>query len=156
LQALVPYLPEQSAVVERAAELSLPPLMQGFTSSDFPAQIQSAAALPPSPRWLVIDEIRFDEADALWHIFQNVPQSRLLWVIHAATRPDRLFAAFGMLLRRAAPKIDSAEIVRLLVERLPVVILCGRRTPEQVGVIGIGEWHANPDDPAQAVLKLSV
>ncbi len=151
LQALLPELPAQAAIVERAAEIALPDGMQGFSGEDFTQQIANATA--KAPGWLAIDEIRFDESQALLDVFQNAPELRLLWVFRGATRADRLLASFGMSIRRAAPAIESSEIVRWLVERLPLVVLCGRRKNQQIGVIGLNEWHVVAGDPERADLQ---
>lgn len=148
VQALLDKLPGGSAVVERAAEMTIPPGFERFSGRDFVTGIDDAVLL--SPPWLVLDEVRFDEAAALWTILKEPPASKLLWALRGAIRADRLFASFSMSIRRAEPTVEESAIVTALVERLPCVILCGRREGS-ISVVSVGQWV---EKDGRAVLEI--
>lgn len=139
LEALVNTLDEPGLVcVERAAELRLPESvislagspMQG--SPDFTTQILNA--LSRDPRRLTIDELQFDEAEAVWaaliHESADQVQPSLLWAVRGSQRPDRLRSAFNIMLRRANPGLDQETADVALTDRLPYLCVLGRVTVE--------------------------
>lgn len=139
--------------VERAAELRLP---AGFTllspkaagpahpPISFPDQIGAAlAGIGAGAGLLVLDEVRFDEADSMWAALtlgDSAAQRQLVWAFRASTDPNRLRTAFGMAVRRAAPSVDQAVIVSALRDRLPVVALVAHRR-----LIRLCEWVPDGD-----------
>jgi hypothetical protein len=157
LESLLPYLPEGGAVVERSAELRLPGGTRPFRRlvalppATFGEQI--AAALEPNPAWLVLDEVRFDEAQAMWQALTVEHAPHDLWVLRGAIDPLRLRTAFGMSVRRAQPGIDQGLIHDALLERLPFVALLARRD-RQVRLVGIGEWQREVDQTDSITLRM--
>src|SRR5258708_15140727 len=92
LEALLPLLPEESIVVERAKELHVPASMSRLAAIpaesdtapiDFAAQIESA--LEQKPASLALDELRFDETTAMWHAITSDHKPHCLWVFRGAT-----------------------------------------------------------------------
>jgi type IV secretory pathway ATPase VirB11/archaellum biosynthesis ATPase len=164
LEALLPLL-ESGVVVERAAELRIPNHFERLAvvwptpnqqPVDFAQQI--LAALEKRPNWLILDEVRFDEAQAMWQALTidpssdpspdpspNAAHTRCLWAFRGATNPMRLRAAFGMSVRRAQPGIAQEFIQSALLDRLPFVALLDRRD-EKLRVVSIGEWQPDTQD----------
>jgi len=109
LQALIPLLPAKSIVVERAQELRLPPDIEHRAAippgpQTMPVTFAEAidSAVDQNPSWLVLDEIRFDEAKAMWRaLTPQIPRRAVLWHSVARLNPGRLRAAFSMSVRRA-------------------------------------------------------
>jgi hypothetical protein len=141
-------------VVERAAELQIPDQVKRLAvvwpapdqhPADFAQQI--LAALEKRPNWLVLDEVRFDETQAMWQALTidpgNGERPRCLWAFRGTTNPIRLRAAFSMSVRRAQPGIEQEFIHSALLDRLPFVALLDRRD-EKLRVISIGEWQPDP------------
>ncbi len=157
LESLLPCLPEGGAVVERSAELRLPGGTQPFRRlvalppATFVGQI--TAALEQNPAWLVLDEVRFDEAQAMWQALADDHAPHDLWALRGATDPLRLRTAFGMSVRRAQPGIEQGLIHSALLERLPFVALLARRD-RQVRLIGIGEWQREVDQADSIALRM--
>jgi Flp pilus assembly CpaF family ATPase len=153
LEALLPMLPEGSIAVERAAELRIPAGMQRMVAApsdqgSFAGQI--VAALDKQPPWLALDEVRFDEADAMWQAL-TIPQGpRCLWVFRGATNPLRLRTAFGMSVRRAQQGIAQELIHSALLDRLPFVALLGRQD-HRLKLLSIGEWQRDQPDSLSAI-----
>jgi hypothetical protein len=147
LEALLEVLPSSVIVVERAHELRIPDAMSHLASTDFAAQIETA--VEKSPDWLVLDEVRFDEAQAMWHALTTI--RHCLWVFRGATDPLRLRAAFSMSVRRAVPGIEQELIHSALLDRLPFVALMARRD-QKLTLLSINEWQ--PDDQQSDVLVL--
>ncbi len=149
LEALLPCLSEGSITVERAAELRLPvgiervPPTPGQMPPTFADQI--IAALERHPQWLVLDEVRFDESEAMWHALTADPATRCLWAFRGATNPLRLRTAFSMSVRRAQQGIDQQLINGALTARLPFVALLGRQG-HQLKLLSIGEWLPDRGD----------
>lgn len=142
LNALFENLPGHSAVVERSAELRVPPDMEKFSGADFAGQIK--AALDLRPPWLVLDEIRLDEWAAMWAALSAQPRPNMLWTFRGATHPSRFRAAFSMAVRRAQPAIEQGLIVDALVEQLSVVAVLARRE-SALRLITLGEWVREGD-----------
>jgi type IV secretory pathway ATPase VirB11/archaellum biosynthesis ATPase len=159
LESLLPYLPEGGAVVERSAELRLPGGTRPFPFRRLvalpPATFgeQIAAALELNPAWLVLDEVRFDEAQAMWQALTVEHAPHDLWALRGATDPLRLRTAFGMSVRRAQPGIDQGLIHDALLEHLPFVALLARRD-RQIRLIGIGEWQREMDQADSITLRM--
>ncbi len=154
LQALVPLIAAQAgdhAAAQRAAELILPENVVNAEGSTFAARLSAARArVGESGGWLIADEIRFDESEAMWEALTSdlgARAPRLLWAFRAATDPTRLRVAFSMAVRRAVPSIDQAVIHSGLLDRLPVVALLAR----QEGLprlLRVGVWRAEGDSLA--------
>ncbi len=149
LESLLPCLPEgRNGIigVERSVELRLPAGMRRMVAlppATFADQI--SAALEAHPAWLVLDEVRFDEAAAMWQALTINPAPHDIWVFRGATDSLRLRTAFSMAVRRAQQGIEQALIYRALLDRLPFVALLARRD-RQVKLIGIGEWQPETEN----------
>ncbi len=159
LEALLPHLPAGSLSVERAAELRLPPGIERLAAIpsapdqppvSFADQIR--AALARDPLWLVLDEVRFDESDAMWQALTDAPATRCLWAFRGATNPLRLRTAFSMAVRRAQQGIDQALINSALLDRLPFVALLARQN-QQLKLISINEWQRDDQQPDTLALR---
>ncbi|RMF52935.1 MAG: hypothetical protein D6749_03655 [Chloroflexota bacterium] len=151
LQALVPLVAAQDgahAAAQRANELILPAQIANAQGATFAARLSEARQLvAESGGWLIADEIRFDESEAMWEALTSdlgARAPRLLWAFRAATDPLRLRTAFSMAVRRAVPNIDQAVIHSGLLDRLPVVILLVRRDGKP-GLLRIANWRAEGD-----------
>jgi len=152
--ALIPALYGTLTAVERAAELDLPPDAGRLTPVP-PAQDQPGvgfaeqlgAALDGSPDWLVVDEIRGDEAAPLWDVLARDDAPRCLLVFRGAGQPDRLRSALSMVVRRAHPAIEQAAIHRALARHLPYVAVL-KRTPSGPRLGTIGAWALSPEAEA--------
>ncbi len=151
LQALLPLISAQAgrhAAAQRAAELLLPENIAEATGDTFAARLRMAQQLlGESGGWLIADEIRFDESEAMWEALtsdlgERAP--RLLWAFRATTDPTRLRVAFSMAVRRAVPSIDQAVIHSGLLDRLPTVALLARREGLP-SVLRVGIWRAEGD-----------
>ncbi len=147
LQALLPLVAEQDgrhAAAQRAAELSLPEGILTAEGGTFAAQLSAARQqVGESGGWLIADEIRFDESEAMWDALASGlgdRAPRLLWAFRAATDPLRLRTAFGMAVRRAVPSIDQAVIHSGLLDRLPIVVLMARRSGRPQ-VVRLAVWR---------------
>jgi pilus assembly protein CpaF len=153
LEALLPSLPLGSICVERSAELRVPegierlvalPPASDHAPVDFADQI--SAALDRRPAWLVIDEIRFDEARATWQALTTERGPRCLWVFRGAIDPVRLRAAFSMSVRRAQPGIEQEFIHAALLARLPFVALLARRS-QRLSLLSLNKWQHDAQQP---------
>jgi pilus assembly protein CpaF len=153
LEALLPLLPSGSICVERSAELRLPEGIERLVAApslDFAGQI--SAALDRRPAWLVIDEIRFDEARAMWQALTADQGPRCLWAFRGATDPVRLRAAFSMSVRRAQSGIEQEFIHSALLDRLPFVALMARRS-QQLSLLSLNEWQRDEQQPDALTLR---
>lgn len=159
LEALLPALPSRSICVERSAELRVPegierlvavPPAPGHAPIEFADQI--SAALDKRPTWLVIDEIRFDEARAMWQTLTAEQGPRCLFALRGATDPMRLRAAFSMSVRRAQPGIEQEFIHSALLDRLPFVALMARRS-QQLQLLSISQWQRDEQQPDTLTLR---
>ncbi len=160
LEALLPYLPEGSVSVERAAEMRIPagvkrlvaglpvPNQSDQLPPDFAEQILSA--LDQKPPWLVLDEVRFDEARAMWQAITMDGGPRCLWAFRGATNPLRLRTAFGMSVRRAQQGIEQEFIYSALLDRLPFVALLVRRD-HRLRLSAISEWQPDRADSLDSI-----
>jgi pilus assembly protein CpaF len=151
LEALIPALPKSTIVVERSAEMRLPadftrmaavPPSPVQPPIDFATQID--AAMDMNPAGLVLDEVRFDEAPAMWRALTANQRPQLLWAFRGATDPLRLRTAFSMSVRRAVQGIDQEYINSALTDRLPFVALMARKS-NQLRLVGISEWQPEGD-----------
>jgi pilus assembly protein CpaF len=154
LQALLPLIAAQDgahAAAQRAAELILPDNVINAEGVTFAARLSAAHQLVAERGgWLIADEIRFDESEAMWQALTSElsPRApRLLWAFRAATEPTRLRTAFSMAVRRAVPSIDQAVIHSGLLDRLPVVVLMARRDGRPQ-VLRIAAWRADGESLA--------
>ena len=120
--ALAVALPAQSraAIVERAAEMPLPPGAAHHAGGDFGAALRAAAA--ESPGWLAADEICGDDSAAVWDILSRDDAPRLIAVFRGTHRPDRLLSALSMLIRKERPALDQRELVAALARHFPFVV----------------------------------
>ena len=149
--ALIPTLYGTLTAVERAAELDLPPDAVRLTpvppADDQPGvgfAEQLGAALDGSPDWLVVDEIRGDEATPLWDLLAREDAPRCLLVFRGAGQPDRLRSALSMVVRKARPAIEQTAIHRALAQHLPFVAVL-KRTAHGPRLGLIGAWALSPD-----------
>jgi pilus assembly protein CpaF len=149
LQALLPLIATQDgkhAAAQRAAELILPENVTNAEGVTFAARLSAAHELVAERGgWLIADELRFDESEAMWNALTsdlNARAPRLLWAFRAATEPTRLRTAFSMAVRRAVPSVDQAVIHGGLLDRLPVVVLMARRDGRPQ-VLRIAAWRAD-------------
>lgn len=139
-------------VVERAAEMALPPAITrrvpvpptpDDAGQDFAATIQ--AALDETPAWLAVDEIRGDESAAVWAALTHEDAPRYLWVFRGDPQPDRLRSAFGMVIRKQHPAVEQAAIHRALARHLPFVVALAR-VDGLPRLRAIAEWTPAPAD----------
>lgn len=122
--ALVRTLPHDAplCVVERAAEMCLQEQVTHRIPSpttSFMSEIQNA--LDEAPAWLIVDEIRGDEAESVCAALMEETTTRYLWVFRGDSQPERLHSALGMVIRKQKPALTQSEIDRALVRHLPVV-----------------------------------
>lgn len=128
--ALAHMLPETEIIcaVERAVEMHLPPFIirhrvqppgLGESGRTFGDEIQ--AALDEAPNWLVVDEIRGDEAAAIWEALKREDAPRYLWVFRGDSQADRLRSALGMVIRKSQPTVEPDAIYTALARHLPFV-----------------------------------
>lgn len=148
LEALLPVLPdpEGACLVERSREVRAPaamvvrpavPATELAPGQTFAEQI--AAALEDGAAMLIADELRGDEATAIWAALAQDSGPRCIAVLRASTDPARLRSAFDILIRKGQPALPYEAINRALLERLPFVVMT-RIGPEGLRLIGIGEW----------------
>lgn len=152
--------PAQIAIVERAAELHLPPgairhtPTSGTPGEEFAAAIAAAAAMRPA--WLVIDELRGagapEEAAAMWDALTLAAPPRYVWVFRGARQPDRLRSALSILIRQAAPTVPETVLCAALQERLPFVVTL-RRAARGPRLAGIAAWQRDPAMPDVLALR---
>jgi pilus assembly protein CpaF len=155
--ALAQTLPTEMMIVavERASELALPPIVTcrpvippspTQPGRDFASQFR--AGLDERPLWLIADEIRGDEAAAVWEALRREEAPHYLWVFRGDPQPDRLRSAINMLIRRTQPAIAQGDINRALLKHLPFVVAL-RRTADGPRLGQIAEWTpgATDDDP---------
>jgi len=157
LQALIPLLPAKSMVVERAQELRLPPGIERRaaippTPQTTPVTFAEAidSAVDQNPTWLVLDEIRFDEAKAMWRALTTDSAPRCLWAFRGATDPVRIRAAFSMSVLRTQPGIEQEFIHSALLDRLPFVAMLHRHD-HQLKLLSVGEWQRDQPDQLESV-----
>ncbi len=164
IEALLPLLPEDTLSVERAAEFHLPPHIERMIVLP-PTQVQPGgnfanqivSALEKRPQGLVLDEVRFDETQAIWQALTAEDGAHLLWAFRGATDPLRLRSAFSMSVQRARPGIDQALIYSALQDRLPFAALLGRQG-DRLKLLSISEWQPDGESltlrtiwPAQGI-----
>lgn len=159
LQALLPLVAAQAGrhvAVERATELRLPDGVQSLVANAaaFGDMLNRALDFQADlPGWLLVDEVRFDEAAALWRALIARPAPRCLFALRGSTDAFRLRTAFSMAIRRAEPSIDQTVINSALLDRLPFAVLLARRE-RQIRLLSIGEWQSDsPDQPGQIELR---
>ena len=115
--------PDEDAIaVERAAELSLPDRVRRDTASDdWPFANTLHAALDAHPAALVIDELRGEDASALWDVLarDSAPQTICVW--RGAVEPDRLRSALNIAVRRQQPALPQETIDRALAARFSFI-----------------------------------
>lgn len=155
--ALAETLPVEMMIeaVERASEMALPPIVTcrpvippspAGPGRDFATQFR--AALDERPLWLIVDEIRGDEAAAVWEALRREEAPHYLWVFRGDPQPERLRSAINMLIRRVQPSIPQGTINAALLRHLPFVAAL-RRTADGPRLAQIAEWTpgAADDDP---------
>ncbi|NDJ77667.1 MAG: type II/IV secretion system ATPase subunit [Chloroflexi bacterium] len=128
--ALAHFLPVDATIfaVERAAELHLPayitrraaiPPTPSSDGTSFQQQFQ--AALEQMPDWLIVDEIRGDEAAAAWSALEREETPRYVWLFRGSSVPKRLHSALSMVVRKHQQSIDQTVINHALARHLPFV-----------------------------------
>lgn len=142
-----------AAVVERAAELHPPT----NAAHHIPAPDQTFAdalvtALDTGPVWLFADEVRSDDAAALWDALTRRDAPHYVWVFRGAHQPDRLKSALSMVIRQHSPAIPQADINAALVRHLPFVVTL-RRVAESARLAAISEWTLESGDSAALTLR---
>ncbi len=140
--ALIGLLPIGTVIIERAHELPRIPLQVHFAGPDFAAQIDVArSANPPA---MVLDEIRFDESQALWDLLRT--DGPMLLAAVRGGRPDRLYASLSMSVLRAKPGTPPDAIAERVASRFPVVVLLGRSADDgRLHIRDIGAWVHDAD-----------
>jgi type IV secretory pathway ATPase VirB11/archaellum biosynthesis ATPase len=138
IQAGLPLLGNNMALVERARELRPPTLPQiqrfdGHPPRDFAEQIRAAQKTEAAT--LILDEIRFDEGEAVWAALRETP-ARCIFALRSAANPLRLQAALRMAIQRAVSGLASAEIDEQIVLRLPYVVFMAKHQ-----VARLGQWQ---------------
>lgn len=135
--------------VQRAAELDLPEgaasrevrwLQNGAVS--FGRQV--ADAITESPRVMILDEVRADEAFAIAPLLTAPDAPRQLWAFRGPANSKRLTSALGMLARRAAPDAGESAVIALY-KRLPFVVTM-RRREDALQLHSISEWQFTGGD----------
>lgn len=130
-------------VVERAAEMTAPATRltaipvhpQEDRERDFAAQIH-AAIQHHQPRCLVLDEIRGDESAAFWAAL-TAPQ--LMVAFRGGANPARLLSALSMVIRKSQPMVESEQVQRMILAKLPLVAVM-QRSGESPQISFLGEW----------------
>ncbi len=136
------------SAIERAAEMSLPdqsvrraPVL-ATPDSTFAGEI--LRALDDRPDWLLVDEIRGDEAAAIHAALLREEAPHYLWVFRGDSQPDRLRSALSMVIRKHAPAIEQAAIHRAIARHLPVVAVI-QRVGGEPRLHRIAEWVVSDD-----------
>lgn len=142
-----------AATVERAAELHLP----AHAARYVPAPDQTfagalVAALDTRPAWLFADEVRSDDAAALWDALTRRAAPRYVWVFRGTHQPNRLKSALNMIIRQHSPAIPQTGINAALMRHLPFVVTL-RRAGESARLAAIAEWTPDRADPAALTLR---
>lgn len=159
LDALLAWLPAGGVgvCVERAREMRLPeglsrlsPVAPGGEEGPTTFAELFGKALDQSPAVLVADELRGDEALAVWQAL-NSESIRLVATFRSSTEPARLSSALQMLIRRGQQAIVQEELQTRLVERLPFVVLV-ESGPKGVQIRGIAEWQVCDSAPCLVML----
>lgn len=147
------------AAVERAAEMHLPPSAArhttNYTTTADPAEgfiTAFTAALDAYPTWLAVDEIRGDEAPALWDALTRADPPHYVWVFRGSRQPDRLKSALEMVIRKHVSAVPQSEIHRALAARLPFVATLKRRDGSPT-LDTISEWVLDPAAPEHITLQ---
>lgn len=128
---LLRFAPENSAIVQRAAEVHsslIPPSFKVFNSvpklsnatTAFEDQIHAAVNLQPS--MLFVDEIQGDEEHTFWPLL-NETDIQLAITFRGRSNPRRLHSALGMAIRKADRAMPQEMINQALLNRLPLVVL---------------------------------
>jgi pilus assembly protein CpaF len=163
--ALTDVLPTDVTIIaaERAAELALPPNvtrraavppLPDHPGISFAGQIR--AALDEHPAWLIADEIRGDEATAVWEALVREDVPHYLWVFRGDPSPDRLRSALGMVMRKHRPGIDQKIIDQAILRHLPFVAAF-RRVSGLPRLVQIAEWVPGDDaDQPPVLLPLQI
>jgi len=100
-----------------------------------------AAALETDADVIILDEVRTDEAAAVYPLLSNEDTPRQIWAFRGPADVKRLTSALGMLARRSGGDPEASErLVRAMYERLPFVITL-RRRQNKLQLHGIGEWY---------------
>lgn len=145
--------------VERAAEMHLPAPVTRHTT-DYRATADPGAgyiaaftaALDEYPTWLFADEVRGDEAPALWDALTRPDPPRYVWIFRGSHHPERLKSAFEMVIRNHLPAVPQSEINRALADRLPFVVTLKRRGDTPL-LDAVAEWILDEDAPSQIALQ---
>ncbi len=169
LSALANLLEGKGLVgVERADALHLPEgagrhvvlwPMEGRQPRAFSQLIKEA--LKGMPHTLLLDEVRADEAAAVYPLLERSREDvpRQIWVFRGPANTKRLIAALGMLARRSIPddaKVEAGErMVQVMYERLPFVVTL-RRRQGKLQLHSISEWQFREGEVYPDFIELMV
>jgi len=137
-------------VVERAAEMSLPPAVTRLAvppprpdaeNRDF-SDLIAEATRGNAPRLLVLDEVRGDESAGFWGALgaEDAP-AQMLIALRGSANPARLYSALTMAIRKSYPGIENAAINAAILHKLPDVLVLQRGG----GRHSWGSWQAQGD-----------
>lgn len=131
LANLLQFAPENSAIVQRAAEVHptlIPPTFKVFnsipkqTNATVAFEDQIHAAVNAQPVMLFVDEIQGDEEHTFWPLL-NETDIQLAITFRGRSNPRRLHSALGMAIRKADRAMPQETINQALLNRLPLVVL---------------------------------
>ncbi|NPV66860.1 MAG: Flp pilus assembly complex ATPase component TadA [Anaerolineae bacterium] len=149
LQALLAECPVAGEVwlAQRAAEIRLPEGGHILAATAGTEELAGrsfaetiAAALANSPVVLALDEVRGDEAAALWEALTGSCRPRLLVTFRASVQPVRLRSSLRWLLLQGRPALTESDVDGAILERLPLVIATGI-VAGRLHLLAISQWE---------------
>ncbi len=151
LSALLSYLPNMTASVERAGELAMPEgaprylvrWAKGERSTVSFAECVRAA-LDAHPDCILLDEVRADEVEAIAPLLQYEVVPRQIWAFRGTADAKRLRSALSMV-ARLADRSQPEAMVTALYQRLPFVVALKRRRGS-LALVEVAEWQYPPGE----------